>query len=79
MSALASAANILAERSGCLLLACPLSKNEVQKIGHVGFVPEPAVSNCGKTAHLFNNLVGSVQQTQRHVEAKRICRLQVDD
>ena len=46
---------------------------------HVGFVPGTAVSNCGKTAHLFNNLVGSVQQAQWHVEAKRICRSQVDD
>ena len=46
---------------------------------HVRKVPLPAVSNCGKTAHLFNNLLGSVQQAQWHVEAKRICRSLVDD
>jgi len=45
----------------------------------MGQLQEPAVSNCGKTAHLFNNLVGSVQQAQWHVEAKRICRSLVDD
>ena len=30
MAALASAANVLAERSGCPLLACPVSKDEVK-------------------------------------------------
>jgi len=57
----------------------PSRADVMGQLGLVRKVQEPAVSNCGKTAHLFNNLVGSVQQAQWHVEAKRICRSQVDD
>jgi hypothetical protein len=45
----------------------------------VRLVPEPAVSNRGKTVALFDHLVGDGEQLVWHREAEGLGRLEIDN
>jgi hypothetical protein len=45
---------------------------------HVRKVPKAAVSNCSKTAALFDHLVGEREQLVRDADAKRLGGLHID-